>query len=180
MAKYTRDTIDRALMHHQLAGAVRMYSPPEPPHENARRTWRISFAGAHVADPDLDVTPSTAHAVCVALAAAEVAYGNKPKGDVPYLALVYQAGVANVFDLADGKRHRLMQDAFILAERFCAGALRCGARVFICHTTESGDAAALYWYPGSGGPFEENQRPPVGGERPSAATWLSHHPVVTS
>ena len=70
-AKYTRDSIDRALMHHSMSGVVHTYSPPEPAHHDPTRRakWRIVFEqdlGATI-----EVNSATAYAVCLALGAAE-------------------------------------------------------------------------------------------------------------
>lgn len=76
MSRQTKvDAIDRALMHHQLAGAVHVYSPPERngPSESRRSTWTVVFTGRTL-EPVTMSTP-TAEAVCMALAVAEAVYG---------------------------------------------------------------------------------------------------------
>lgn len=61
-----RESIERALLHHEQAGVVRSWSPPEP---GGRSTWRVTFAGRAL-DP-VHVNTSGVLAVCEALAAAE-------------------------------------------------------------------------------------------------------------
>lgn len=86
-----RDSISRALLHHELAGVVHSYSPPETGRD-ARSTWRISFV-TDTLQP-LGVNTPTAEAICAALAAAE-------------WALVRRHGIADVSKVLAAARELL-------------------------------------------------------------------------
>lgn len=72
-----RDSIDRALMHHQLADVVHTYGPPElnGPREGRRSTWRVTFAAKNgTTGGTYDLSTTAVQAVCAALAAAEATH----------------------------------------------------------------------------------------------------------
>lgn len=76
-------------MHHQLAGVVHFYSPPEQHGDRAdrRSNWRIVFTG-HELQP-IDCSTPTALAVCAALATAELVHVlQKPSVEPLHAALV--------------------------------------------------------------------------------------------
>lgn len=84
-----RDSIDRALMHHQLAGVVHVYSPPEQngSASDRRSQWRIVFTGRET-EP-IDCNSTTALIVCAALASAELVHVlQKPSVEPLHAALV--------------------------------------------------------------------------------------------
>ncbi len=101
-------------------------------------------------------------------------------------AIVYQCGIANVFDVTPkrcsscqdrpgkdglgrpckacngigdiiGKPRRLLQGAFGECETFMRGAVAVGARPLIYHCDEAGDIADRDWTPGIGGLFAEGK-----------------------
>ncbi len=74
-------------------------------------------------------------------------------------AIVYQCGMANVFDVSPrlSKPRRLMQGAFSEAETFMRGAVAAGAQPLIFHCDETGDIAERNWKPGVGELFAENK-----------------------
>lgn len=76
------------------------------------------------------------------------------------VALVYQAGIANVFDVTDGQRHRLMQHAFSPCEWFAAGLAACGAQVNSFHCNQAGDITDAQWSSDlEDAPFYESMHP---------------------
>jgi len=67
-------------------------------------------------------------------------------------ALVYQGGIANVFQVDDfrlsGKgrnARRIAQSSFMACEAFCAGALAAGAVVLVASCNEAGDITDRAW-----------------------------------
>lgn len=60
---YNRESLARALAHHEITGVLSFVGPPEP----GDPTWRIGFAHGAVER----FTPGQAYAICVALAAVE-------------------------------------------------------------------------------------------------------------
>ncbi len=83
------------------------------------------------------------------------------------LALVYQAGIANVFSCdvlatTPGKRNakRLLQHAFVACEWFARGAQAAGAIVAVYSCNKAGDIADLEWTRGMDDcPFRESAHP---------------------
>ena len=63
---YTHDSIQRALTHHELTGAIHLSSPPIPGDRPGR--WRVKLS--EVEEPLL-LTNAEAYALCVGLAAGE-------------------------------------------------------------------------------------------------------------
>lgn len=62
------------------------------------------------------------------------------------LVLVYQAGVANVFQIqSDGARKRLLQASFRECEWFMRGAQHAGAEVDVAACNRAGDIANADW-----------------------------------
>jgi hypothetical protein len=68
------------------------------------------------------------------------------------LALVYQRGLANAFDVTDSAPERLRQDAYLYCEAFCRGALYAGHEVEVYHCDLADDIALAprHWLPGPG------------------------------
>jgi len=64
------------------------------------------------------------------------------------LVLVYQAGIANVFQ-RHGKKHftysRELQNTFNVCENFCRGARYMGATIITAWCNEAGDIAERHW-----------------------------------
>lgn len=83
-----RESIERALVHHDLAGVVHTWSPPEPVHHDPARKgkWTITLT-SHTLDPIVCSTPAALD-ICKALAGAE-------------WALVRRHGIADVGKLLD-------------------------------------------------------------------------------
>ena len=92
------------------------------------------------------------------------------------IALVYQGGMANVFDvtragdvpelppfgrLPSAVRHRLLQHAFAPCEWFAAGLVAAGVSVSVYHCDQAGDVVGLTWSPGPGDLFADVKRPPT-------------------
>lgn len=76
-----------------------------------------------------------------------------------HFTLVYQCGIANVFDIssASGDPIRLMQSGFRDCEMFLRGAAHAGVRTEIRHCDQAGDVAGSQWEPGAGELFVENK-----------------------
>lgn len=84
-------------------------------------------------------------------------------------ALVYQAGIANVFETgpfntADkysrGFTTRVLQSGFRTAEAFCLGAMAAGASVAVASCNRAGDITGEDWTPGlEDCPFRGDARP---------------------
>jgi len=85
------------------------------------------------------------------------------------LALVYQAGIANVFEVERhstyatrrGKTTRKLQHAFKVCEWYARGARDAGAilRVYSCNV--AGDCASVPWTQGTAAtPFRDEAHPP--------------------
>lgn len=77
------------------------------------------------------------------------------------IMLVYQCGLANVFD---GNFKRLMQHAYGPCEWFCKGAVAMGATVRVFHCDTTGDISATrlgYWRSGPGEMSADAKRPPI-------------------
>lgn len=92
-------------------------------------------------------------------------------------ALVYQAGIANVFRIGndldphgedtvvadDQYPTRIRQGAFSSCEDFCAGLVERGAKVYALHCNMAGDVAFQNWsWDLSEAPWNENFRIPRG------------------
>lgn len=74
--------------------------------------------------------------------------------------VVYQAGIANVFDVTEGKRARVLQSSFDACEWFAAGLIAAGTVVSVSACNRAGDIAALPWVtPLSDAPFNVTARP---------------------
>ena len=93
------------------------------------------------------------------------------------LALVYQNGLANVFDITrsgdvpelapftkkenNPARKRLLQHAFSPCEWFVRGAVGTGyASVQVFHCDQLGDASLMDWEPGPGNKYRNAKDPP--------------------
>ena len=75
------------------------------------------------------------------------------------LYLVYQQGIANVFEnKGDGRETRVLQDAFKVCELFCRGAQHVGAKVEVRHCDKAGDIAGEHWDKGGGEMFAGSKR----------------------
>jgi hypothetical protein len=81
------------------------------------------------------------------------------RGFVPKrtLTLVYQCGLANVFD---GER-RVLQHAYSVCETFCDGARAMGAAIEVKHCDKCGDVALFRaeWQDGPGDLWADKKRP---------------------
>lgn len=76
-------------------------------------------------------------------------------------ALVYQAGIANVFELTEDTVSRILQHAFAACEWFCHGLIAAGETVEVYSCNRAGDIAAADWTRGlSDCPFRDAARPP--------------------
>jgi hypothetical protein len=76
--------------------------------------------------------------------------------------LVYQVGIANVFErTADGVT-RKMQHAYRPCEDFARGLLAADCAVDVMHCDVAGDVASFAdeWKPGKGSLWEESKHPP--------------------
>jgi hypothetical protein len=65
------------------------------------------------------------------------------------IALVYQAGIANVFEIEGanlGKRTRLLQGDFRNCEWFARGCQAMGAQVESLYCNKAGDVAGEHWF----------------------------------
>ena len=80
-------------------------------------------------------------------------------------ALVYQTGVANVFEFltcGDGVnlRHRVMQGAFSTCEAYAAGLMEMGATMHVHFCNKAGDIAQSDWDTGiDNAPFTDSMHP---------------------
>ena len=60
--------------------------------------------------------------------------------------LVYQGGIANVFEQVDGQRGaRLLQHSFVACEWFCRGLRAAGVEVDVAWCNQAGDIADAKW-----------------------------------
>jgi hypothetical protein len=79
-------------------------------------------------------------------------------------ALVYQAGIANVFRLRTAGeaevRERVRQDAYAPCEAFCAGLLEAGQTVLVFHSDHAGDVTNAEWSGGAGDLWTDRKHPP--------------------
>ena len=74
-------------------------------------------------------------------------------------ALVYQAGIANVFEMPSKKR--LMQNDFRSCEWFCAGMIAAGSKLKIWSCNKAGDIKDQLWAIGLDDcPFRDQAHPP--------------------
>lgn len=74
--------------------------------------------------------------------------------------IVYQCGLANVFDTTGGHeehRRRVLQASFRECEAFMRGARAAGAEVRIRHADVAGDCTLANWQPGMGDLFAESK-----------------------
>lgn len=87
------------------------------------------------------------------------------------LALVYQAGIANVFEVKEFSRSnggrkttkRLLQHAFSPCEYLCLGAELVGAQVAVYSCNKAGDISTEVWERGLiDCPFAEQAHPSMG------------------
>lgn len=81
--------------------------------------------------------------------------------------LVYQAGIANLFEVdrlvrhADSTAVRVFQGAFRTAEAMARGVMLAGAELRIASCNIAGDCSTAEWVRGTGGtPFSYETRPP--------------------
>lgn len=76
-------------------------------------------------------------------------------------ALVYQCGIANVFELDDdGVRiRRLLQHDFRTCEAFARGLRAAGVTVVTAHSDVAGDVASFPWSNGPGDIFSDAKSP---------------------
>ncbi len=82
------------------------------------------------------------------------------------VALVYQVGLANVFQLAvggGGREQRVMQADYRSCELYVRGMRDAGAEVHVYHCDAAGDIAHLLWADGPGDLWREKKHPPVDG-----------------
>lgn len=88
-------------------------------------------------------------------------------------ALVYQCGIANVFQVTgdlpelpafagkpDRHRRRVVQHAYSYCEIFCRGLIEGGHTVSAYHCDTVGDIISAEWHDGPGELFGESKRPP--------------------
>ncbi len=68
-APYSKESLGRALAHHEHTRAIHTYSPPS----EGRPTWRINFDGFE----SVELTTPQVYALCLGLAAAERAYARR-------------------------------------------------------------------------------------------------------
>ena len=74
--------------------------------------------------------------------------------------IVYQCGMANVFDTTGGHadhRKRVLQGTFRDCEQFMRGARAAGAEVRIRHADVAGDCTLAFWEAGAGDMFGESK-----------------------
>lgn len=81
------------------------------------------------------------------------------------IALVYQAGIANVFeisgDYATGERHRILQHAFIPCEWYAQGLRDNGNNLKVYSCNRAGDIKDAPWVEGMDDcPFRDSANPP--------------------
>lgn len=81
-------------------------------------------------------------------------------------ALVYQTGIANVFDVSKGlgadKVRRILQADFRTCENFTRGLAAAGVAVDTWSCNVTGDCAKVKWIYGTNGtPFRDNCRPVI-------------------
>lgn len=87
------------------------------------------------------------------------------------IALVYQAGIANVFEVNsfnaapnERKAKRLLQHAFHPCEWFTRGMMEAGATVRVFSCNRAGDIAHVPWAEGlEDCPFRDSAKPPLVG-----------------
>lgn len=75
-------------------------------------------------------------------------------------ALVYQNGIANVFDMDGDTPRRICQHAFDYCEAFCAGLAACGGAISVHHCDVLGEIVSLDWLDGPGEVFRHAKNPP--------------------
>jgi len=62
------------------------------------------------------------------------------------LTLVYQSGIANVFQtFDDAPPKRLLQHSFNVCEWYCRGARQAGAEITVAYCNEAGDITHRSW-----------------------------------
>ena len=67
------------------------------------------------------------------------------------IALVYQNGIANVFEIeAPGKVRRLLQHAYSPCEWYAQGLRDAGNNLSVFYSDDAGDIANSYWHPRRG------------------------------
>lgn len=71
--------------------------------------------------------------------------------------LVYQVGIANVFDESFT---RVMQHAYSPCEWYCKGAAQAGATIRVFHCDVAGDCTHGHWKAGPGELWIEAKNPP--------------------
>jgi hypothetical protein len=64
--------------------------------------------------------------------------------------LVYQVGIANVFDVTGPTRRRLVQSDYSTCAAFARGMAAAGALVTTAHCDQAGDIASFDWAEGPG------------------------------
>lgn len=84
-------------------------------------------------------------------------------------ALLYQCGIANLYRREEKEAHGyvlalLQQGSYRVCEAIAHGLIIAGERVHVYHANIAGDARLQCesWAKGTGGPFDDSQRPPSG------------------
>ena len=84
-------------------------------------------------------------------------------------ALVYQCGIANLFDITrvdalgrDTGIVRVYQGDYRGAESIANGAILVGAKVIVWHSDVTGDCTQAQWLQGAGDLWAESKNPPAG------------------
>jgi len=78
-----------------------------------------------------------------------------------HIALVYQAGIANVFDKTPGSFRRLLQSDFRSCEFYVRGMKEAGCTVTVYSCNKAGDIAHVPWTLGLDDcPFRDKAHPP--------------------
>lgn len=77
-------------------------------------------------------------------------------------ALVYQCGIANVFECLPEGRKRVYQGSYQQGEDICRGILLAGVSVHVYHCDLAGDCDLQPWQTGRGELFGRSKRPPHG------------------
>lgn len=96
---------------------------------------------------------------------------------VKLAAIVYQVGIANLFDCTGHTRPlaRLAQADYGTIESMARGLIMAGASVLTYHSDTAGDVSAVDWHPGPGDLWAEFKRPPAG-SRPALETAKAGEP----
>lgn len=85
---------------------------------------------------------------------------NPQKG--PYV-LVYQVGIANLFDCTQYARPScILQSDYRTCENVARGLCIAGASVIVSHCDMAGDCSLFDWQPGPGSLWSDKKHPPVG------------------